>query len=254
MLIEPAPGVDERVLRAYVLGPALSVLLYQRGFLVLHASAVALRGEDGSMGAVAFLGHSGEGKSTLAAALHARGHTLLADDFIAVPLSPQVLGAAPGPLIHAGFPQLRLWPSSLEALGQDAQALPSLYPGGQKRALGASEGFSSVGLPLHCLYVLARGEEVSISALRPASAIISMVEHGTCTGLLPPDEAAVHFGRCSDLARLIPVRRLQRPHDLKQLRQAAVAVEADYFSIETEVPGYGLHKSCLHRPRVGSST
>ena len=62
--VDPAPGVDADLLSTYLLGPALGVLLHQRGGLVLHASAVTVGG-----GCVAFLADAGWGKSTLAATL-----------------------------------------------------------------------------------------------------------------------------------------------------------------------------------------
>jgi hypothetical protein len=78
IIVEPAPGVDERVLRSVLLGVALGVLLHQRGLLTLHASAVVING-----GAVAFIGRKGEGKSTMAAAFYARDSGVLADDIVA---------------------------------------------------------------------------------------------------------------------------------------------------------------------------
>src|SRR3989454_2089338 len=44
IVVEPAPGVDAGTLRLFLLGPVRAVLLHQRGFLVLHASAVVLDG------------------------------------------------------------------------------------------------------------------------------------------------------------------------------------------------------------------
>jgi serine kinase of HPr protein (carbohydrate metabolism regulator) len=55
------------------------VLLQQRGRLVLHASAVTV-----DLGVVAFMGGPGWGKSTMAAAMYARGHSIVADDVTAV--------------------------------------------------------------------------------------------------------------------------------------------------------------------------
>src|SRR5262245_28440463 len=75
IIVHPLPGVEERVTRLFLLGAALGVLLYQRELVVLHASAVALNGS-----AVAFLGESGAGKSTMAAAMHAYGYEIIADD------------------------------------------------------------------------------------------------------------------------------------------------------------------------------
>src|SRR5262249_58644811 len=98
--VEQVSGVEEPVLRLFLLGPALAVLLPQRGRLVLHASAVGI-GE----GAVCFLGGPGRGKSTIAAALHARGHGLVADDVTVVQLEGD------RPITFPRAPQLKLWPN-----------------------------------------------------------------------------------------------------------------------------------------------
>jgi hypothetical protein len=63
-IVVDADNADDRTAALWVLGPAMGVLLQQRGVLVLHASAVTMDG-----GVVAFLGHSGWGKSTMAAAM-----------------------------------------------------------------------------------------------------------------------------------------------------------------------------------------
>jgi ABC-type cobalamin/Fe3+-siderophores transport system ATPase subunit len=59
----------------YILGSAMSVILYQRQTLVLHASAVSKNGE-----ATLIVGKSGFGKSTTAALLQTKGYRLLSDD------------------------------------------------------------------------------------------------------------------------------------------------------------------------------
>ena len=77
--VEPDPNGDERTLRLCLLGPALSLVLYQRGRFVLHGSAVAIRGR-----AIGFLGGSSWGKSTLAAACHRLGHEMITDDVLVI--------------------------------------------------------------------------------------------------------------------------------------------------------------------------
>ena len=57
IVVEPISGIDESMLRPSILGPAMSVVLRQRGLLVLHASSVAINHT-----AVAFLGSAGWGK------------------------------------------------------------------------------------------------------------------------------------------------------------------------------------------------
>jgi hypothetical protein len=231
VLIERAPDVSEQQMRVYLLGPALAVLLYQRGFLVLHSSAVALPDANGQLCAVAFLGNSGDGKSTLAATLHARGHAVIADDFIAVPpLTHNLSGAGDRvsePIIAPGYPQLRLWPSSLEAIGEDADSLPSVHPGGEKRTRGIADGFCVGSLPLRRIYVLGVEDTIGSYALHPARGAISLTQHACCTGLLPHEEAAEHFKQCADMAQRVAVHQLHRPRDLNQLAQVAEFVEGD---------------------------
>ncbi|MEJ1968579.1 MAG: hypothetical protein WDN03_08115 [Rhizomicrobium sp.] len=68
-------GVAESDAIVFLLGTAFGVLLYQRGRIVLHASAVQVGGS-----AVLFCGKSGAGKSTIAAVLNKRGYALVTDD------------------------------------------------------------------------------------------------------------------------------------------------------------------------------
>ena len=83
-------GVDawQRLLIAQAL-PFAAVL---QGLEVLHASAVVTE-----QGAVAFLGPSGAGKTTLALALCGRGPGFLADDVLAIEVAHDALIGHPGP-------------------------------------------------------------------------------------------------------------------------------------------------------------
>jgi hypothetical protein len=63
----------------YLLGPVLGLLLRLRGITCLHASAVTLGDR-----VAAFAGSEGAGKSTTAAALAQRGHSVISDDIVAL--------------------------------------------------------------------------------------------------------------------------------------------------------------------------
>jgi hypothetical protein len=71
------PGGRQELIPFLLVGTVLSFLLTLRGETILHASAVALGGE-----AVAFLGLSRTGKSTLAALLCSHGAQLVTDDVL----------------------------------------------------------------------------------------------------------------------------------------------------------------------------
>jgi hypothetical protein len=216
ILIEPEPGVEERVLRLFILGPALALLLYQRGLLILHSSAIAVND-----GAIAFLGEAGGGKSTTAAAFHKRGYRVVADDVVAVRLD------AEPPIVFPSFPRLKIWPETATFLGDDLASLAELHPTMAKRGRQVAEAFSKNPLPLRRIYVLAEGQIPEIEILPPHATVIELVRHSYGVRLLQSLDASSHFLQCADLARRIPVRRLKRPYTLESLPGTIRAVEED---------------------------
>ena len=98
--VAPLAGADEEKVRVYLLGTCMGALLMLRNTLPLHGSAVVIDGR-----AYAFLGDSGVGKSTLAAALVHQGYPLVSDDVIAT--TARESDAAP--LVMPAYPQQKLW-------------------------------------------------------------------------------------------------------------------------------------------------
>ncbi len=223
--IDPTPGTAENTLRLFTLGSGFGVLLQQRGLLVLHASAVAVAGA-----VVAFIGDKGWGKSTTAASLHARGHTLVTDDLLAITF------AADGqPLVLPAYPQFKLWPESVEALGIAPEDLPLIRPELDKRARRISENFAQEALPLRALYVLGGGDELLITPLAPQTGFIHLLRHVYVsrfgTDFLKQTGANQHFFHCTAITRRLPVRAFIRRNDLTQLQAAIDLVEADFAQV-----------------------
>jgi hypothetical protein len=86
------PAGRTELLPILLAGTVSALLLNLRGHVVLHASAVAI--DDV---AVAFVGQSGRGKSTMAALMCVDGADLITDDVLRVELGPPVtcIGGAP---------------------------------------------------------------------------------------------------------------------------------------------------------------
>ncbi|MGH8890098.1 MAG: hypothetical protein ACRDV3_10150 [Acidothermaceae bacterium] len=76
-----APGIDRGLASVLVSGMLMSFLLLLQGHPLLHASAVDL-GES----AVAFVGYSGKGKSTMATLMCAAGARIITDDVLRLDL------------------------------------------------------------------------------------------------------------------------------------------------------------------------
>lgn len=217
IVVDPEAGTEDRVIRLFLTGSILAAVLHQRGFLVLHASGIGFRGLG-----VGFLGGSRWGKSTVAAAMCARGSRLLSDDLVVV--EPH----APVPRALPGFPQLKLWPESALTLGYDPEELPRLHPELEKRARRHERGFEAAPLPLRVLYVLANGESLSVEPLTEQESVIELVRHSYFVERLPVLAAtADNFRHCGALAKAVKVRRLMRTQALDELSGLARMVEAD---------------------------
>jgi hypothetical protein len=219
IIIDPSPGVTEGVLRLFVLGATLAMLLHQRGqAVVLHASAAAISDQ-----AVAFAGAGGMGKSIIAATLHARGHHLLADDILAINV------CAGGAVVLPGFPYLKLWPDSVISLGRIPEALPRLRPEVEKRGYRITTGFSRTPIPLKCIYVLNPGPEPKIEPLCSHKSLFGLMPHwyGARFGteLLQALGLTTHFLQCAALANKTTVCRLERPDSLSSIPDVVRLVE-----------------------------
>ncbi len=202
--IEPAPGVTDDEVRLFLMRAVWSALLLQRGLLPLHGSAIRVKD-----GAVVFAGPSGNGKSTLAAALRERGFPVIADELCALAVKEN----SP-PLLLPGFPQILLWAASLRKLKKDIRQLGPVRPGLEKYILPLENTAVLESFPLERVYTLHTGNTPSftLSSLRGVKKNHALID---CTyrvhQVAGHGLSASHFRQCADAARYIEVKRLERP-------------------------------------------
>jgi len=217
IIVDPDPIVDERTLRLIIEGPALGVILHQRGQLPLHAAAVEIDGK-----VVALMGGVGAGKSALAAALYKRGHLFVTDDVTAV--QPDVGDI---PVISPGFPRLKLWPEVISALGDNPENLPRIEPGTEKRSYRISDRFSQKTLPLTRIYLLTENPDHGILPLAPQRALLELMRHSYRASLLKWIGAERHLSQCASLINKVPIKQLNRLPLISGLHDVARIVEED---------------------------
>jgi hypothetical protein len=219
IVFEPIDNADERVVRLYILGTALAVLLQQRGLFVLHASAVVFVSS-----AAAFSGDCGMGKSTTAAAMHMRGHALLSDDVIAIETGRE----HPVQVLPA-FPQIKLCADAAEALYGDVTSMPLVHPGEEKRARRIKDGFASAPrVPLGRVYLLRDAACPRIVRLSAREACAELVRFSFVGRIVREiGVAADHLDQCVRIARDVPVCRLERPRDLAGMDALEQLIAAD---------------------------
>jgi hypothetical protein len=191
-----AKGSDNRIFEEALFGPAFILYLALRDTWCLHASAVTRHDR-----AVAFMGDSGRGKSTLAAFLAGReGWQRIADDILPITASPAGVTASP----H--FPQLKL----------PLKAHPSPDLPAQ--------------IPLAAVYLLERPDPedddqtaVRLEPLSRYQATLALIGHTVAARLFDKTLLARHTHFCADA--VVPVYRLTYPHRYELLSQIAALIE-----------------------------
>jgi hypothetical protein len=197
VVINAAPGADQSLLRLYLVGKVLATLLYQRGLLVLHGSAVEVDGQ-----AVCFMGVSCFGKSSIAATLHRAGHKIVADDITAVDLRGSL------PLALPAFPQLKLDPEVANALGYTAESLVPLHSLETRLGLRVADSFTTTAVPLGLVYLLG-SDSVARQPLTAQTVLVELIRNSFPTRL-HQSGGAPHLLQCSQLAKQVATARLGR--------------------------------------------
>jgi hypothetical protein len=184
---------------------------------VVHASGVIIAG-----GAVAFLGQSGLGKSTLAQAFYRRGYGVITDDVMAISVEanrPEVLPA---------YPSIKLFPETARALDCQSTVTHKINSQTEKRAHSVTSGFAQARLPLRRMYVLGSGEQNAIVPLQLQEVFVELVRNARALTLLNDSHSLnAHVHQCSRLAATVPVSRLMRRRDLNALPDVIELVERD---------------------------
>lgn len=197
-------GINVAHFQSSLIGPVLGTVIIQRGWLALHASAVAFEGDV----ALAVCAPSGGGKSVTAAACFLQGDPLVTDDVLALPF-----GDIPPDYVVPAFPLVRLWPEGATALGLDPESLDVIDPDLGKLVFHAEKGFRRDPRRLGAIVILeSSGTEVSASELEGGEAVAALVEHSYgVSAIRQTGRLARHFEQITDLVRRVPVARLRLP-------------------------------------------
>lgn len=151
-----------------LLGPAMALLLQQRGLYPLHASAVQI----GST-AVVFAGDSGAGKSSIGLALRQRGHRILADDIGALECRSGTTSLWQGP------GSIRSWPDALTSIGVAPDAYEPLHDGTAKKlvVLDQAETEGVENPRVSRIYALRKSPSIERRALEGLEKVLTLLRH-----------------------------------------------------------------------------
>ncbi len=213
----------------FLVGAVLAYWLEREGFPALHASAVTINNQ-----AAAFTSHSGNGKSTLAAAMLQAGAALLTDDIL--PIENQK-GEYWG---RSGLPQVNLWPDQaayfLDNTNEEFEKVVPDMPKKRAPVEALKNGaFCPEDRSLACIYIPRKSDQpssrtdIEIVPVLPAEAVIELVRYSFIPANIC-EKLGWQAHRLDFFARLVeqvPVRRLLYPAGFEHLPQVTEAVLED---------------------------
>ncbi len=207
----------------YLLGQVLSFALLKQGVEPLHATVIAT--EDG---AIAFIGDSGYGKSSIGAAFLQAGYRLLTDDLLVLKPDSGRFCAYPGP------PRIKLFPEIARAvLGERLKGVP-MNPLTPKLIIPLdADQHCDTATPLSAIYALSHPsrvsncERASIRRLSKRRAFLALLQNTFNTQVVEPERLKRQFALATQLAQSVPIKRLSYPRDLSCLELARAAVLTD---------------------------
>ncbi len=212
--VDPASECDWLQVQRYLVGPAIALLLYQRNRLVLHASAISMNGQG-----VAFLGDSGAGKSSIAAAFLANGHKLVVDDVVSARIEAGTAWVDPG------FPFIKL---SSEAANlilhvEEWEIIDKF----DNKISYRLDHYTDVGqVRLRDIYIILPGEGVELVHLSSQQALFELMRYSVPVRMVKLNHVQ-QFKRCIELLNCVNVYGIRRPASITHLPSLVEMVEGN---------------------------
>ncbi len=212
------PSLHQSTLEHFLHDQIFPGILAMEGRLVIHAGATHVEGR-----AIAFIGKSGLGKSTLTASFDQSGYPLMGDDALVIHWLGDIAAA------EATYKSLRLLPDSLHEIFLEPPEHSPAAHYTPKQRVNMSQTAQMVYSPMEltALFFLAQPsmrEEIRIAPVKPAEACMALVANSFA--LNPTDRicAEMRFNEASKLANSIPAFEIIYPRNYKDLPRVREAI------------------------------
>lgn len=216
-------AISSHIFSTYLLGQVLSFAMLKQGIDPLHSTAMVQGGR-----AIGFVGDSGDGKSTLAAAFLRQGWSLLTDDLLVLAGIAGRFVAYPGPPRIKLFPDVaaRLLAAGTATAPVDGLTAKAIVPLSGRRKVPRDPAL------LRALYVLTPAspggaDRITIRELAPRRAFLALTRNTFNTVVVDARRLESQFELATELARAVPVKAVFFPRVLDRLPAVCEAIERD---------------------------
>lgn len=248
VVLDLAPTATQQIINTLIIDILLPIVLHQRGLLLLHASAISY-----GDGAIAFLGQSGAGKSTMAVAMQtycgqsgsgtAASRTIFTDDMVVVDFDENG-----SPLVLPGISQIKLLPETVAAIDGLENKISTEVDFFTKKHICSEESyFTRKALPLKQIYLLHEGQEVLIEKIPPQKAFLELLRNCYAIALIrAAGSTTSQFNQYTQLARYASVYRLKRPRLFSMLPNLVRTIEKN-ASQQSDINS-NVESICMAKP------
>lgn len=206
----PALGSDPATVEHLYINQLVPLALSRQGRPTFHASVVTVKD-----GAVAFLGETGYGKSTLAASYALSGAKFLTDDALIIEETLE------GCIVHPGHASLRLWPDSVDAIvgSETLESVAVSYSTKARLLAGDALAYGENPQRLLAAYVLGEGNAacVQINDLNGIDRYMAWLRNSFLLDVEDSDLLASHFEWTHRISGAVPTFSLDYPRDYAML-------------------------------------
>lgn len=197
--IELLEDVNPRDGEKQVLTSVFGALSYQRELIPMHGGVFLHNGKG-----VLISGLSGHGKSTLLAALHKRGYTLISDDISNV----QVINGKA--MVHPCYPRLMLWKDTFKHLNINMDKAYKLRSDMEKYYYPIDESSFKTPVELKAMYILTSSDTTDAEPTKGLNKIEQIKRNTFKPWMVHAFEKhKVHFQQLMSLAGLIKVESFE---------------------------------------------
>jgi len=217
-----SPGL----LSLFTVSEAIGLILFQKGYFLLHASAIKIGQE-----AWCFMGSPGAGKSTTAAAFVKAGCPLLSDDLTAIQFDINNK-----PFVIPGYPQLKIWDTAVEGLSYSMEEVQPVSEGIKKFSFKQDGNDEQDLIPLTEVFFLHNAKNrAALELLSPTQIPTETLKTFPLPGsLMTGDSLKRHFiqsFQCAVSARIWKKRRPANFALLESWVQESISLQSDTLNV-----------------------
>ncbi|GAB3943448.1 hypothetical protein GCM10028805_09700 [Spirosoma harenae] len=206
--------IDENLVSLFTLSEAIGLILFQRGYFLLHGSAIQIN----NRGAV-FLGEPGAGKSTTAAAFAQKDVSVVSDDLVCISIDE-----SGQPFLIPAFSQIKVWQTVVDGLQLAKNELVPVREGTTKYSWHKPGIFTESAVPLERIFILnqSRKSEWPMMQLPKHQVPIALLRHFPLPdSLLEGKVLKDYFDNSVALAHSVALFNMNRPADFANLQAFA---------------------------------